>query len=128
MLHVVSRQISRLLFFDPPPFSLFKVRNTINRALRIGEFEAVPSPPTPSQPSLPLSVGVYNDIIRRLGKVDRLSDVFEVLDGMSALGVESDHETLEFVTNAAVKEVEFETRAVSMKSLPNGEVNVGEDG
>ena len=53
--------------------------------------------------------------------MDRLSDVFEVLDGMTALGVESDHETLEFVTNAAVKEVEFETRAVSMKSLPNGE-------
>lgn len=65
-------------------------------------------------------------MIRRLGKVDRLSDVFEVLDGMTALGVESDHETLEFVTNAAVKEVEFETRAVSMKSLPNGELAVGE--
>ncbi|CAM9882402.1 unnamed protein product, partial [Laminaria digitata] len=96
------------------------VRKTINRALRKGDFAAAPSPPAPTQPPSPLSVGVYNDMIRRLGKVDRLSDVFEVLDGMTALGVESDHETLEFVTNAAVKEVEFETRAVSMKSLPNG--------
>ena len=68
-------------------------------------------------------------MIRRLGKVDRLSDVFEILDGMAALGVESDHETLEFVTNAAVKGVEFETRAVSMKSLPSGEGTVvGENG
>lgn len=64
---------------------------------------------------------MYNQIIRRLGKEDRLAEVFEVLDRMAALGVENDHETLEFVTNAAVKEVEFETRAVSMKTLPSGE-------
>lgn len=62
----------------------------------------------------------YNQLIRRLGKADRLSDVFEVLDGMARLGVENNHETLEFATNAAIKEVEFETRAVSMKTLPSG--------
>lgn len=71
--------------------------------------------------SRPLPVTAYNQLIRRLGKAERLSDVFEVLDRMAGLEVEPDHETLEFVTNAAVKEVEFETRAVSMKTLPAGE-------
>jgi len=75
------------------------------------------APPPPGV----LTVWAYNQLIRRLGKADRLSDAFEVLDGMARLGVENNHETLEFATNAAVKEVEFETRAVSMKTLPSGE-------
>lgn len=68
-----------------------------------------------------MPVGAFNQIIRLLGKADRLTDVFEVLDGMTELGISPDHETLEFVTNAAIKEVEFETRAVSMKTIPRGE-------
>ncbi|CAM9541464.1 unnamed protein product [Scytosiphon promiscuus] len=67
-----------------------------------------------------------NQLIRRLGKADRLSDAFEVLDGMARLGVENNHETLEFATNAAVKEVEFETRAISMKTLPSGKAALPE--
>lgn len=82
--------------------------------------DSTASPPIQQQ----LSVKVYNQMIRRLGKADRLAEVFEILDGMNSLGVEADHETLEFVTNAAVKEVEFETRAVSMKTLPSGECDV----
>lgn len=113
-----------------------KVRRTIDRALRQGDFapaastagathSASPPSSSPSSmmppPSEPLTVWAYNQLIRRLGKADRLSDAFEVLDGMARLGVENNHETLEFATNAAVKEVEFETRAVSMKTLPSGE-------
>lgn len=97
------------------------MKKTIDRALRQGEFAVAAEGASSSSAELrPLSVGAYNGLIRRLGKADRLADVFEVLDRMAALGVESNHETLEFVTNAAVKEVEFETRAVSMKSLPSG--------
>lgn len=94
----------------------------MDRALRQGEYAVDAEGGSSSSTELrPLSAGAYNGLIRRLGKADRLADVFEVLDRMTALGVESNHETLEFVTNAAVKEVEFETRAVSMKSLPSGE-------
>ena len=105
----------------------------MDRALRQGEFAIAaveergtfPSSVTPPTEPRPLFVGAYNQLIRRLGKADRLADVFEVLDRITTLGVESDQETLEFVTNASVKDVEFETRAVSMKSLPSGEGYLG---
>lgn len=100
----------------------------MDRALRRGEFapaatttDAATASSSPPQTPGVLTVWAYNQLIRRLGKADRLSDAFEVLDGMAALGVENNHETLEFATNAAVKSVEFETRAVSMKTLPSGE-------
>lgn len=96
----------------------------MDRALRRGDFAPAAAAPASSPPPLPagpLTVWAYNQLIRRLGKADRLSDAFEVLDGMARLGVEKNHETLEFATNAAVKSVEFETRAVSMKTLPSGE-------
>ena len=103
----------------------------MDRALRRGDFAtaaaataaaaAAPASSPPPLPAGPLTVWAYNQLIRRLGKADRLSDAFEVLDGMARLGVEKNHETLEFATNAAVKSVEFETRAVSMKTLPSGE-------
>lgn len=99
----------------------------MERALRLGEFApaattaSAASSSSPPPPAGTLTVWAYNQLIRRLGKADRLSDAFEVLDGMARLGVEKNHETLEFATNAAVKSVEFETRAVSMKTLPSGE-------
>lgn len=118
-----------------------KVQNAIDRALRQGDFApestsvgsitstttttttatAAEGNPPASVSDRPLAVGAYNQLIRRLGKADRLSDVFQLLDRMTVLGVEPNHETLEFATNAAVKEVQFETRAVSMKTLPTGE-------
>ncbi|CAN0249742.1 unnamed protein product [Ascophyllum nodosum] len=110
------------------------LRKTMDRALRQGEFaiaaveerRTFPSSVTPPTEPRPLFVGAYNQLIRRLGKADRLADVFEVLDRITTLGVESDQETLEFVTNASVKDVEFETRAVSMKSLPSGKAALPE--
>ncbi|CBN77943.1 YihA5, YihA/EngB-like GTPase [Ectocarpus siliculosus] len=110
------------------------LRKTLDRALRQGDFApssaaaaaAAPSSLSAPPPSGALTVWAYNQLIRRLGKADRLSDVFEVLDGMARLGVENNHETLEFATNAAIKEVEFETRAVSMKTLPSGKAALPE--
>lgn len=109
----------------PKPYTTTQLRRTLDRALRQGDFApssaaAAPSSLSAPPPSGALTVWAYNQLIRRLGKADRLSDAFEVLDGMARLGVENNHETLEFATNAAIKEVEFETRAVSMKTLPSG--------
>lgn len=100
----------------------------MNMALRSGEFASSSSSVSPSFQRPPLPVGAYNQFIRILGKADRLSDAFDVLDRMAVLGVQVNHETLEFVTNAAVKEVEFETRAVSMKTLPSGEEGARNEG
>ncbi|KAG5175073.1 P-loop containing nucleoside triphosphate hydrolase protein [Tribonema minus] len=65
-----------------------------------------------------LAATACNALIRHLGRVDLLSDVFALLDSMRAAKVKPDAETWEFVANAAVKEVAFECSAVSMKTLP----------
>lgn len=65
-----------------------------------------------------VSVGVGNEMIRLLGKIKRLGDVFLVVDGMKMAGVELNDETFEFLANAVVKQVEFVTSAVSMGTLP----------
>lgn len=65
-----------------------------------------------------MAVGEYNRAIRLLGKARHLEGVFTVLDLMRATAVEPDNETFEFLANAAVRQVEFVTGAVSMSTLP----------
>lgn len=65
-----------------------------------------------------LEVSSYNDLIRALGKARRIMRVFDVLDLMDYAGVPKDGTTFEFMANAAVRQVEFVTGAVSMDTLP----------
>jgi ribosome biogenesis GTP-binding protein YsxC/EngB len=66
----------------------------------------------------PLPVPAYNTMIRLLGKAGRLSDVFQVLDGMKDARIDADAETLEFVAGAVVKDVQFAGRSTNMRNLP----------
>lgn len=65
-----------------------------------------------------LSVSEFNDLIRLFGKKRRVDSVFSVLDAIQDAGLECDNETYEFLANAVVRQVEFVTGAVSMKTLP----------
>lgn len=60
----------------------------------------------------------WNTAIRLLGKARALDAVFNMLDAMSAAGVERNDETFEFLANAAVRQVHFVKGAVSMDTLP----------
>ena len=60
----------------------------------------------------------YNDLIRLYGKTKSLENVFMVMDAMREANVEPNHETFEFLANAAVRSVSFVKGAVSMETLP----------
>lgn len=66
-----------------------------------------------------LPVKEYNTAIRFLGKSRLLTGVFTILDLMRASNVEPNNETFEFLANAAVRQVDFVTGAVSMDTLPD---------
>lgn len=66
-----------------------------------------------------LPVKEYNNAIRFLGKSRLLTGVFTILDLMRASEVEPNNETFEFLANAAVRQVDFVTGAVSMDTLPD---------
>jgi GTP-binding protein len=63
-------------------------------------------------------VSDYNNVIRLLGKRRRVGSVFAIVDAMRASNVELNDETFEFLANAAVRQVDFVTGAVSMDTLP----------
>lgn len=65
-----------------------------------------------------LTVTVYNELIRLVGKARRVTLVFNILDAMKFAGVEKDGTTFEFLANATVRQVDFVTGAVSMDTLP----------
>lgn len=69
-------------------------------------------------PAAALPVKDYNNCIRLLGKSKLLSGVFAILDLMRASNVQASNETFEFLANAAVRQVNFITGAVSMNTLP----------
>eukprot|EP00282_Hemiselmis_andersenii_P005702 CAMPEP_0114164698 /NCGR_PEP_ID=MMETSP0043_2-20121206/30811_1 /TAXON_ID=464988 /ORGANISM="Hemiselmis andersenii, Strain CCMP644" /LENGTH=449 /DNA_ID=CAMNT_0001261385 /DNA_START=1 /DNA_END=1347 /DNA_ORIENTATION=+ len=64
-------------------------------------------------------VTTYNYLIKQFGKAGSLQGVFLVLDAMKEAGVEADAETLEFLSNAAVRQIEFVKGAVSVDTLPD---------
>mmetsp|Transcript_45627 Transcript_45627/g.111061 ORF Transcript_45627/g.111061 Transcript_45627/m.111061 type:complete len:555 (+) Transcript_45627:36-1700(+) len=63
-------------------------------------------------------VETYNFLIKEFGKASCMRGVFVVLDAMHAAEIQPDAETFEFIANAAVRQVEFVTGAVSMETLP----------
>lgn len=65
-----------------------------------------------------LPIKEYNNCIRVLGKSRSMPGVFAILDLMKASKVEANNETYEFLANAAVRQVDFVTGAVSMDTLP----------
>lgn len=68
--------------------------------------------------TVPLPASDFNNVIRLFGKRRRLDGVFATVDSMRAAHVELNNETFEFLANAAVRQVEFVTGAVSMETLP----------
>lgn len=71
------------------------------------------------EPGDGLDVADYNNAIRLLGKIKALDSVFVILELMRRSGVDRDNVTFEFLANAAVKQVEFITGAVSLDTLPD---------
>eukprot|EP00186_Timspurckia_oligopyrenoides_P003153 CAMPEP_0182444018 /NCGR_PEP_ID=MMETSP1172-20130603/2599_1 /TAXON_ID=708627 /ORGANISM="Timspurckia oligopyrenoides, Strain CCMP3278" /LENGTH=426 /DNA_ID=CAMNT_0024639467 /DNA_START=347 /DNA_END=1627 /DNA_ORIENTATION=+ len=67
-------------------------------------------------------VGIYNEVIRHLGKIGALNVVFDVLDVMNLANIQKDNETWEFLANAAVRRVEFVKGVVSMDTMPDQEL------
>jgi len=70
------------------------------------------------RPDVPLSVESCSKLIKHLGKAKCLPAVFEVLEVMHTRRLKASDETYEFLTNAAVRSVDFIKGAVSMETLP----------
>jgi len=68
--------------------------------------------------SIPLPLQAYNRLIKAFGRERSLRGALGAAGKMREAKVESDHETMEAVANAAVRSVEFLMGAVSMATLP----------
>lgn len=69
-----------------------------------------------------LKVSEYNELLRILGKIRDVDGLFDILDLMRANGVTRDSLTFEYLANAVVRQVRFVTGAVSMSTLPQGDL------
>lgn len=74
--------------------------------------------PPPGRGAIRLDVHRCNRLIRQFGKARRMDGVFAVLDALRSTGTPRSAETYEFLAQAAVREVQFVTGAVSMATLP----------